>query len=166
MDASILNTIITTSSTLIGVLIGAIAQPLFNMLDEKGKSKRELEKNERDQNLKNHEYKKEIYIEVLRIMRSLQIALEMENDPMFIQNKDIEFIQEFEMKSNEFFPILMIVSTDEIYNCFQNIFDNYAKFAFPRPEDPHLFEESKKQFQIERVKLSRLMKKDLFGEKL
>ena len=148
MDTTVLNTIITASVTLIGVLLGAIIQPLFKFLMKKYEQENFEKQQLREANKRNYEEKRKIYIGVLGIMRQMEIGFSLDVDPNFKNEHIEEFIKKFNKDSEEILPAFMIVSTENIYLFYKKLIDSYGVYVTPNCDGLALLEGSKRDFSI------------------
>jgi len=160
MENEVLVALIVAGGTLLGVLIGALTQPLFQFLSKFQDEKIDNRKWNRDIKFKEYEKKKQLYIDTLWLLREIQIGFEFEVGIDFQSDSVIKSIKEVDARARLFLPELMLVSSLDIYDTFTELL-KYQKFSYTSPTDMKLFEESKIEFSNLRLKLARLMQSDL-----
>jgi len=160
MENEIIIALIVAGATLLGALIGALTQPIFQFLSKFQDEKIDNRKWNRDVKFKEFERKKQLYIDALWLLREIQIGFDIDVDLAFQQATITEAITNVNTKAQQFLPELMLLSNTVIFDTFNELL-KYSKFTYPNSDQRNLFEESKTEFGNLRLKLSRLMQIDL-----
>ncbi len=160
MENEIFIALIVAGSTLLGTLIGVITQPLLQFLSKHQDEQIDKRKWDRDLKFKEHERKRQLYIDALWLLREIQIGFDIDGDMLFQQATITKAIDDVRAKAQNFLPELMLVSNIVIFDTFNELL-KYSNFTYTGADQSKLFEESKTEFSNLRVKLSRLMQIDL-----